>query len=122
MKSQASAEEKARPASQEAAAQEEAGCPACLGRTTERSEELYRDLTNRLARVAGQIRGIQRMLDENAYCIDIISQVSAASSALNGFSKVLLANHIRTCVREDVSEGREEKLDELVGTLQKLMK
>jgi DNA-binding FrmR family transcriptional regulator len=62
------------------------------------------------------------MLDENAYCIDIISQVSAASCALNSFSKVLLANHIRTCVKEDVSEGHDEKLDELVGTLQKLMK
>lgn len=108
MKSQASAEEKA--------------CPACLSRTTERSEELYKDLTNRLARITGQIRGIQRMLDEDAYCIDIISQVSAASCALNSFSKVLLANHIRTCVKEDVSEGHDEKLDELVGTLQKLMK
>ncbi len=108
MKSQPSAEEK--------------GCPACLKRTTERSQELYKDLTNRLARITGQIRGIQRMLDENAYCIDIISQVSAASCALNSFSKVLLANHIRTCVKEDVAEGHDEKLDELVGTLQKLMK
>ena len=108
MKSQPSAEEKA--------------CPACLERKTERSQELYKDLTNRLARITGQIRGIQRMLDENAYCIDIISQVSAASCALNSFSKVLLANHIRTCVKEDVAEGHDEKLDERVGTLQKLMK
>ena len=100
---------------------EEALCPAC-SRTTERSEELQKDLANRLARISGQIRGIQRMLDENAYCIDIISQVSAASSALNSFAKVLMANHIRTCVREDVANGHEEKLDELVGTLQKLMK
>ena len=103
------------------ASAEEALCPACA-RTTERSEELQKDLANRLARISGQIRGIQRMLDENAYCIDIISQVSAASSALNSFAKALMANHIRTCVREDVANGHEEKLDELVGTLQKLMK
>ena len=123
MKSQGSIEENACPACAEAAeTAEEAACPACLGRTTERSEELYKGLSNRLSRIMGQIRGLQRMLDENAYCIDIISQASAASCALNSFSKVLLANHIRTCVREDVAEGREEKLDELVGTLQKLMK
>ena len=122
MKSQGSIEETACPALGEAAEPaEETACPAC-GRTTERSEELYKDLSNRLSRIMGQIRGLQRMLDENAYCIDVISQASAASCALNSFSKVLLANHIRTCVRKDVAEGREEKLDELVGTLQKLMK
>ena len=121
MKSQGSADVKNCPACA-ATDPEENGCPVCTERTTERSEELYRDLTNRLSRIAGQIRGIQRMLDEDAYCIDIISQASAAGSALNSFSKLLLANHIRTCVREDVSKGREEKLDELVGTLQKLMK
>ena len=123
MKSQGSIEEKTCCTLGEAAEPaEEAACPACLGRSRERSEDLYKDLSNRLSRIMGQIRGLQRMLDENAYCIDIISQASAASCALNSFSKVLLANHIRTCVREDVAEGREEKLDELVGTLQKLMK
>lgn len=122
MKLQGSAEENSCPACGTETGPAEQCCSDCLGRTTERSEALYKDLSNRLARINGQIRGLQRMLDENAYCIDIISQASAASSALNSFSKVLLSNHIRTCVREDVSRGSEEKLDELVGTLQKLMK
>ena len=104
------------------ASAEETCCPACVGRMTERPEELYKSLSNRLARIEGQIRGIRRMLDENAYCIDIISQASAASSALNSFSKELLAEHIRHCVREDVAQGKDEKLDELVHTLQKLMR
>lgn len=104
------------------ASAEETYCPACAGRTTERPEELYKSLSNRLARIEGQIRGIRRMLDENAYCIDIISQASAAGSALNSFSKELLAEHIRHCVREDVAQGKDEKLDELVHTLQKLMR
>ena len=97
-------------------------CPACHGRTTERPEELYKSLSNRLARIEGQIRGIRRMLDENAYCIDIISQASAAGSALDSFSKELLSAHIRHCVREDVARGSDEKLDELVRTLKKLMR
>ena len=81
-----------------------------------------KDLMNRLNRIEGQIRGIKRMLEEDAYCIDIINQVSAANCALNSFTKVILANHIKSCVAEDVKEGSEEKLDELVKTLQKLMK
>ena len=77
---------------------------------------------NRLSRIEGQIRGIKGMLEKDAYCIDILNQVSAANCALNSFTKVLLASHIRSCVAEDVREGGEEKLDELVKTLQKLMK
>ena len=87
-----------------------------------RSDKEVRDLMNRLSRIEGQIRGIKRMLEEDAYCIDIINQVSAANCALNSFTKVILANHIKSCVAEDVKEGSEEKLDELVKTLQKLMK
>lgn len=87
-----------------------------------RSEKEYRDLMNRLSRIEGQVRGIRRMLEDDAYCIDILTQVSAANAALNSFSKTLLANHIRTCVAEDVREGHEEKLDELLKTLPKLMK
>ena len=103
--------------------EEEMKCPACCGHLTkERSEKEFRDLMNRLNRVEGQIRGIKRMLEEDAYCIDILSQVSAANAALNSFNKVLLANHIRTCVAEDIREGRDDKVDELVITLQKLMK
>lgn len=87
-----------------------------------RTEQEYKDLINRLSRVEGQIRGIRRMVEEDAYCIDIINQVSAANAALNSFTKVLLANHIHTCVTEDVQAGNSEKVDELVKTLQKLMK
>lgn len=87
-----------------------------------RSDKEVKDLMNRLSRIEGQIRGIKRMLEEDAYCIDIINQVSAANCALNSFTKVILANHIKSCVAEDVKEGSDEKLDELVKTLQKLMK
>ena len=98
------------------------GCCAVPERTKVRSEKEYRDLMNRLSRIEGQIRGIRRMLEEDAYCIDVINQVSAAGSALDSFTKCLLASHIRSCVAEDIRAGREEKLDELVMALQKLMK
>lgn len=94
----------------------------CCARTRVRSEEEYKDLITRLNRIEGQIRGIRGMVEKDAYCIDILSQVAAASGALNSFTKVLLSSHIRHCVAEDVREGNEEKLDELVRTLQKLMK
>ena len=94
----------------------------CCCQKKVRNEKEIKDLMNRLNRIEGQIRGIKRMLEEDAYCIDIINQVSAANCALNSFTKVILANHIKSCVAEDVKEGSEEKLDELVRTLQKLMK
>ena len=87
-----------------------------------RNEEEVKDLMKRLNRIEGQIRGIKRMVEEDAYCIDIINQVSAAGCAHDSFTKVILATHIKTCVAEDVKDGSEEKLDELVKTLQKLMK
>ena len=87
-----------------------------------RDENERRDLMNRLKRIEGQVRGSQRMLDEDAYCPDILTQASAVNSALNSFCRVLLANHIRTCVSEDIRSGREETVDELMDTLQKLMK
>ena len=73
-------------------------------------------------RIEGQIRGIRNMLEKSAYCPDILLQVAAANAALNAFSKELLAQHIRTCVARDIREGRDETIDELVATLQKLMK
>ena len=88
----------------------------CCCRTKVRTEKEYKDLMNRLSRIEGQIRGIRRMVEEDAYCIDIINQVAAANAALNSFTKVILADHIHTCVTEDV------QVDELVKTLQKLMK
>ena len=94
----------------------------CCERTKERSEAEIRDLIHRLNRVEGQIRGIKGMLEKDAYCVDILNQVSAASSALNSFTRVLLENHIRSCVTEDIRQGKDEKLEELLKTLQKLMK
>lgn len=79
-------------------------------------------MMNRLSRIEGQVRGIKKMVENNAYCPDILIQVSAVNAALNSFNKVLLAEHIRTCVAEDIREGNEETIDELVLVLQKLMK
>jgi DNA-binding FrmR family transcriptional regulator len=98
-------------------------CQECAcHRTKERSEEEYKSLINRLNRIEGQIRGIRGMVEKSAYCPDILSQVSAATAALNAFSKELLSQHIRTCVAQDIRAGKDETIDELVATLQKLMK
>ena len=94
----------------------------CCHKTKERSEKEYKDLIHRLNRIEGQIRGIKGMVEKNAYCTDILVQVAAANAALNSFNKVLLANHIKTCVTNDIKEGKEETVDELVEILQKLMK
>lgn len=96
------------------------GC--CGQKTKQRSEKEYRDLINRLARIEGQVRGIRGMVERDAYCTDILTQVAAANAALNSFTKVLLANHIKTCVTQDILDGKEDTVDELVATLQKLMK
>ena len=86
------------------------------------SDKEYKDLINRLSRIEGQVRGIKKMVENDTYCTDILVQVSAVNAALNSFNKVLLANHIRTCVAEDIREGKDETIDELVKVLQKLMK
>ncbi len=95
---------------------------ALSGRKKKRDEKEHRDLMNRLKRIEGQVRGLQRMLDEDAYCPDILTQASAVQSALNSFCRVLLASHLRTCVTEDIRAGRDDAVDELMDTLQKLMK
>ena len=94
----------------------------CHHKTKERSDKEYKDLINRLSRIEGQVRGINKMVVNDTYCTDILVQVSAVNAALNSFNKVLLANHIRTCVAEDIREGKDETIDELVKVLQKLMK
>lgn len=94
----------------------------CCIKTKIRSQDEYKDLITRLNRIEGQIRGIRGMVERSAYCTDILTQVSAASAALNSFTKVLLANHIKTCVAQDIRDGKDETIDELVATLQKLMK
>lgn len=97
-------------------------CPHCSGKTKERDDKEYKDLMNRLKRIEGQVRGVEGMLENDAYCTDILMQVSAITSALNSFNKALLANHMRTCVVDNIRDGNEEVIDELVTTLQKLMK
>ena len=97
-------------------------CCECCHKTKERSEEEYRQLVNRLSRIEGQIRGIRRMVDKSAYCTDILVQVAAVNAALNAFSRELLANHIRTCVAQDIRNGNDEVIDELAQTLKKIMK
>lgn len=94
----------------------------CCRKTKERSDQEFRDLIHRLNRIEGQVRGIKRMLENDAYCTDILIQVSAVNAALNSFNKVLLANHIKTCVADDIRAGKDETVDDLVATLQKLMK
>ena len=96
-------------------------CTYCH-KTKERSEKEYKDLIHRLNRVEGQIRGIKNMVEQDAYCTEILVQVAAASAALNSFTKVLLANHIKTCVAEDIRQGKDETIDELVSVIQKLMR
>ena len=91
-------------------------------KTKVRSEEEYKRLIHRLNRIEGQIRGIRGMVEKSAYCTDILVQVAAANAALNAFSKELLASHIKTCVAQDIRAGKDETIDELVVTLQKLMK
>lgn len=101
----------------------EAGaCPCCGAKTTARPEEEKKKLMNRLSRIEGQIRGIKGMLEKDAYCNDILVQSAAVSAAVNAFNKELLASHIRSCVARDIREGNDEVIDELVATLQKLMK
>ena len=94
----------------------------CCHKTKERDTKEYKDLCNRLSRIEGQIRGIYGMVENDAYCIDILNQSLAANAALTAFDKALLSNHIKTCVVEDIKNGDDEVVDELVMTLQKFMK
>ena len=97
-------------------------CCCCSGKTKDRDEKEFKDLMNRLKRIEGQVRGVEGMLENDAYCTDILVQVSAITSALNSFNKVLLANHMKTCVADNIRKGNDDVIDELVCTLQKLMK
>lgn len=94
----------------------------CCKKTKHRSDSEYKALINRLNRIEGQVRGVKKMVESDSYCTDILVQVSAINAALNAFNRELLANHIRTCVADDIKSGKDETVDELVLTLQKLMK
>lgn len=91
-------------------------------RCKQRESKEYKDLINRLSRIEGQVRGVKKMIEEDRYCIDILTQVSAVQAALNSFNKVLLSNHIKSCVVDDIKAGNDATVDELCATLQKLMK
>ena len=91
-------------------------------KTKQRTDEEYKKLIHRLNRIEGQIRGIKGMIEKDAYCPDILVQSSAVSAAMNAFNRELLANHIKTCVADDIRSGNDETIDELLATMQKLMK
>ena len=96
-------------------------CPCCEKHTV-RDEKHKKALLNRLKRIEGQVRGIEAMIENDAYCNDVLIQSAAVNAAMNAFNKELLASHIRGCIARDIKEGRDEVIDELVTTLQKLMK
>ncbi len=98
------------------------GAVECCNKSTERTDKERNALVHRLNRIAGQVNGIRNMLERNAYCVDILLQVSAVTAALNSFNKELLSEHIHHCVARDLREGKEETLDELITTVQKLMR
>jgi len=87
-----------------------------------REEPELQSLIHRLNRIEGQVRGVRSMVEKDAYCTDILTQVSAIQSALNAFSRELLSNHIHTCVVSDIQNGHTEVVDDLLVTIQKLMK
>lgn len=94
----------------------------CCIKHKHREEKEYKDLIKRLNRIEGQVKGVKNMVEEERYCIDILTQVSAIQAALNSFSKELFSNHVRTCVVDKMKAGDDEIVDELCNTLQKLMK
>lgn len=81
-----------------------------------------RDMINRLSRIEGQVRGIKKMVENDAYCIDILMQVMAVGAALDSFNSALMSRHLKTCVAQDIREGKEESVDEFVKIVRKLMK
>lgn len=91
-------------------------------KTKHRGGDEYRSLINRLNRVEGQVRGIKKMVEREAYCVDILTQVSAVQSALHAFNKELLGNHMKTCVADGIREGDDGVMDELVRIVGRLLK
>lgn len=100
----------------------ESGCTCCQHKTKKREESEYKDLYNRLNRIEGQVRGVKRMLDEDYYCVDILTQVSAIIAALKGFNCQLLESHMNTCVADSIKNGDQEVVEELMGVIKKIMK
>ena len=102
---------------------EEKSCCGCVKhKYRDKDSKEYKCIVSRLRRIEGQVRGVCKMVEEDRYCVDILTQVSAIQSALNAFNKELLAQHIKSCVVDDIRAGHDEVVDELVATLQKVMK
>ncbi len=100
---------------------DEKKCCHMTYKTKERSPEELKKLINRLNRIEGQIRGIKNMLENKAYCTDILMQSSAVSSAINSFNRELLSSHIKSCVADGIREGRDDVIDELTEIMKRLM-
>ncbi len=96
------------------------GC--CEERTTKRTEEEKKLLLNRLSRLEGQIRGIKKMVDEDAYCADLLTQTAAVSSALGSLECEIMTRHLKNCVANDLKNGRTESTEEMSKLLRKLLK
>ena len=96
-------------------------CPACE-KQTERSEEQKKKLLNRLSRLEGQVRGVRKMVENDAYCNDVLVQTAAISAAVNAFSREVLRSHLKSCVIRDIREGRDEVADERMETLERMMR
>lgn len=94
----------------------------CCEKTKMRSEDEKKALINRLSRIEGQIRGIKQMLTDDKYCVDILTQTSATASAINSFAKEMLESHIRSCVIDGVRRGDDEKVEELIRTIERFIK
>ena len=102
---------------------EEKSCCGCVKhKYRDKDSKEYKCLVSRLRRIEGQVRGLQAMVESNAYCNDILTQSAAVNAAVNAFNRELLAEHLRTCVARDLKDGHDEIVDELAATLQKLMK
>jgi len=107
----------------------EKSCPVCQGtlregseRTSHHSDKTIRELVNRMNRIEGQVRGIKGMIEKHTYCDDVLNQIASAQSALNGVSKLLLEKHMKSCVLEQLQDGDEQVIDEVLKTIFKMMK
>lgn len=93
-----------------------------MNKTTNRQEELKKKIINRLNKIEGQVRGLKNMIEEDSYCDDILTQISASKGALNGVSKLILENHMKTCLVRDIRENKEETIDELLTTIERMLR
>lgn len=100
---------------------EKTSCPACA-KMTVRTDEQKKKLMNRLNRLEGQVRGVKKMIENDAYCNDILIQSAAIAAAVDAFSREVLRAHLHSCVIRDIREGRDEVADELMETLERLMR